>query len=249
MEYSIVIPAYNESDKITSTLTQIISFMKDFSQEYEVIVVDDGSTDNTSIIVDEYSLGIPEIKLIKNNHKGKGHTIWTGINAAQGEYIYMCDADLATPISEIKKMLVWLNEHDFDIVIASRQGLGAKRIDEPFYRHFIGRAFNLWVQLFALKGISDSQCGFKLFKKHAAKEIFGRLSIYGENAKETNKPFFGAFDVEVLFIARKLGFKIKELPVEWHHIKTKNFDFFNNSYKMALDVLKVRINELKGVYR
>jgi len=251
IEYSIIIPAYNEADKITTSLTQVISYMRTFSNSFEVIVVDDGSKDNTAEIVEKYleSNSFPEIKLIKNPHKGKGPSVWTGVMNAEGEYIYTADADLSTPMTELKKLSIWIKDHNFDIVIASREGAGAQRIDEPFYRHLMGRVFNYVVQIFALPGIKDSQCGFKLFKKETAKRIFKKLKIYGEVAKPTDKAFLGAWDVEVLYLARKLGYKIKEIPVTWVYVKTTRLNPFKDSLKMLFDVMKVRINYLKGVYK
>jgi dolichyl-phosphate beta-glucosyltransferase len=248
IEYSIVMPAYNEAERITSSLTQVISFMKNFTPRFEIIVVDDGSSDKTAELVKSYSLSNPEIKLIENPHKGKGHTVWTGIMDARGTYIYLADSDLSTPITELKKLSVWMKDQDYDIVIASREGVGAQRVGEPFYRHFIGRVFNMLVQAVALKGINDSQCGFKLFKSTVAKDIFSRLKVYGSEAKEISNAYTGAFDVEVLYIARKLKYSIKEVPVLWTYVKTTRVDPVRDSYKMAVDVLRIKLNHLKGTY-
>jgi len=247
-EFSIIVPVFNESDKIVPTLTQIINFMKNFSDSFEVIVVDDGSLDNTVELVEKYTQGNPEIKIIRNSHKGKGPTVWTGITKAEGRFLYMADADLSTPIEELKNLFHWIMEHDFDIVIASREGIGANRMNEPYYRHLMGRLFNYVVQLVALPGIRDSQCGFKLFKKKAAKEIFKRLTVYGKNAKDIKKGYMGAFDVEVLYLARKLGFKVKEVSVTWTYVKTTRLNPAADSIKMVFDVLKVRFNDLRGLY-
>lgn len=249
MEYSIVFSAYNESGRITSTLTQVLGFMRAFSGDFEVIVVDDGSADSTASLVEDYAASNKEIVLIKNPHKGKGPGLWTGVMRAKGDIICISDVDLSVPIEELKKFSLWIKEHGYDLVIGSREGIGAQRIGEPFYRHLMGRVFNFWVQLIALRGINDSQCGFKVFRKGAAKDLFGKLKIYGDNAKEISMPYMGAFDVEVLFLARKLGYKIKELGIPWSYAKTSRLRPLANSVGMALDVLKVRINYLKGVYR
>jgi len=251
MEYSIVIPAYNEADKITATLTQVVSFMRTFSKssDFEVLVVNDGSKDNTAKMVSNYIINNPEVKLIDNPHKGKGPTVYKGIMEANGTYIYMADADLSTPISEIKKLLLWIKDHNFDIVIASREGTGAQRLNEPLYRHIMGRGFNFIVQTLALPGIKDSQCGFKLYKAAAAKNVFSKLKVYGESAPVVDKAFLGAFDVEMLYVAKKMGYKVKEVPVVWTHVKTTRINPIVDSIKMFKDVLLVRLNDLKGMYK
>ncbi|MBN1162285.1 glycosyltransferase family 2 protein [Patescibacteria group bacterium] len=248
MEYSIVIPAYNEADRIAATITQITTFMRTFSDAYEVIVVDDGSVDNTADIVEDYSRENRDVKVIRNPHKGKGPSVWKGVMSSSGKYIYMCDTDLAAPISELKKLSVWLIDQDYDIVIASREGVGAERIGEPFYRHLMGRVFNYVVQLLALPGIKDSQCGFKLFKAEVAMDIFSRLKIYGDNAPLQKKAYLGAFDVEVLYLAKKMGLRVKAVPVTWTYVKTTRLNPILDSIKMPLDVLKIRVNDLKGLY-
>jgi glycosyltransferase involved in cell wall biosynthesis len=248
IEYSIVIPAYNEADKISSTITQVLSFMRGYCESFELLVVNDGSEDSTAQVVSDMAKENEELQLIDNPHKGKGFTVWTGMMKAQGEYIYMADADLSTPIAELKKLSVWSKDQDFDIVIASREGTGSERVGEPVYRHVMGRVFNLWVQLIALPGIQDSQCGFKLFKKKAAKDIFSRLQIYGSESKQIKGAYFGAWDVEVLYLARKLGYNIKQVPVTWVHVKTTRINPIKDSFKMAIDVMKVRINDAKGKY-
>lgn len=248
MEYSIVIPAYNEEDKITATLTQIINFMGSFSGDFEIIVVDDGSKDETAKKVNLYSKENPEVTLLKISHKGKGAAVCTGIMAANGDYIYLADADLSAPISELKKLSVWMKDQNYDVVIASREGTGAERVGEPAYRHLLGRVFNLWIQLVALPGIEDTQCGFKLFKKEVAKDIFGRLLIYSSDQKEIEVAYLGAWDVEVLYLARKLGYTIKQVPVIWTYVKTTRLKPFKDSAKMAIDVLRVRLNDLRGKY-
>jgi glycosyltransferase involved in cell wall biosynthesis len=248
ISYSVVIPAYNEFDKISSTVTQVLGFMRGFTGSFELIVVNDGSNDNTAQIVKDMAEENPELMLIDNPHKGKGYAVWTGIMKAQGEFIYMADADLSTPISELKKLGVWAEDQNFDVVVASREGIGAQRIGEPFYRHLMGRIFNYWVQLIALPGIQDSQCGFKLFKKKAAKDIFSRLQIYGGDSKQLKNAYLGAWDVEMLYLARKLRYNVKQVPVTWVHVRTTRISPLRDSVKMALDVLRVKINDIRGKY-
>lgn len=247
-EFSIVISAYNEADKITSTLTQITNFMKSFTESYEVIIVNDGSKDATSSLVAAYAAENPNVVLIDNVHKGKGVGVLTGVQKAVGQYIYMCDADLSAPISELKKLSLWVRDHDVDIVIASREGAGSHRINEPFYRHIMGRVFNLIVQWLVLPGIKDSQCGFKLFKGSVAHEIFSKLKVYSADSKELKDAYLGAFDVELLYIARKLGYTIKEVPVTWTYVRTTRLSPFKDSVRMLRDVVKIKLNSLKGIY-
>ncbi|MBU1016850.1 MAG: dolichyl-phosphate beta-glucosyltransferase [Patescibacteria group bacterium] len=245
---SVVIPAYNEEKNIIKSLSSINAYLKEYDYSYEVLIVDDGSSDDTVKIVSDFCKSNSKFRLIKNPHRGKGPTVWTGVMEASGEFIYLADADLATPISEIKRLFVWLSDKSYDIAIASREGLGSSRISEPYYRHLMGRVFNLWVRIIAVKGIEDTQCGFKLFNKKSAKEIFAHLKIYGEGAPEIKDAYLGAFDVEVLYLAKKLGFKVKEVPVTWAYVKTQRLNPLRDSIKMAMDVLKVRVNDLKGVY-
>jgi glycosyltransferase involved in cell wall biosynthesis len=248
-EISIVIPTYNEEKRgIKKNLAAVVDFLESENYDYEVLVADDGSTDNTVAVAEEFSRGKERVKILKLPHRGKGATVRDGLLAAQGKYLLFSDADLATPIDELKRLLNWVRE-GYDVAIASREGVGAQRENEPYYRHLIGRVFNLFVKLVALGGIEDTQCGFKLFKAAVAKDILKRLQIYSQ--EETDKlaePYFGAFDVEILFIARKLGYKIKEVPVTWYHAGTKNLNFLRNSWGMARDVLRVRLNDWKGLY-
>lgn len=248
IDYSIVIPVYNEESRATKTLTQVLSFMNSFAPAFEVIVVDDGSWDKTADLVEEYIKDHAEIKLIRNVHKGKGYSVKTGVLASKGKYIYTIDTDLSTPMEELKRLSNWITDNDYDIVIASREGLGAKREGEPFYRHLMGRVFNHLVQMVALPGIKDSQCGFKLYKADVAKRIFANLIIYGESSKKLKRAFLGAFDVEVLFIAKILGYKIKEVPVRWVFAKTTRLNPLIDSYKMGRDVLRIKLLGLKGAY-
>jgi glycosyltransferase involved in cell wall biosynthesis len=248
IEYSIVIPTYNESDKISSTIVQILGFMREFSNSFELIISDDGSIDSTVSVIENLQEGNPELILLKNSHKGKGPAVWSGFAKARGELIYMADADLSAPISELKKLSVWAKENDYDIVIASREGVGAERVSEPFHRHLMGRVFNFLVRTVALPGIQDTQCGFKLFKRECAKDIFSRMDRL-RDAKELKKAYLGAWDVEVLLIARKLGYKIKSVPVTWVYVKTTRLSPVADSIKMFFEVLSIKIRFLRGKYK
>lgn len=248
LDYSIVISAYNEETRITKTLTQTLSFMNGFAPSFEIIVVDDGSKDRTANAVEDYAKDHPEIKLIRNVHKGKAGGIRTGMLASSGKMVLMMDADMATPLEELKRLAIWINNNDFDIAIASREGIGAARQNEPFYRHLMGRVFNTLVRTTLGLKFQDTQCGFKLFKGDVAKKIFSNLIIYGENLPEITKPFFGAFDVEVLYCAQQMGYKIKDVPVKWNYVPTSRLNALSNSTKMARDVLRIKILGVKGAY-
>lgn len=249
-EISIIIPTYNEEKRgIKKNLAVVVDFLEEESCDYEVLVADDGSTDNTVGVAEEFARGKERVKILKLPHRGKGATVRDGMLQAQGKYILFSDADLATPIEELKRLLNWVEDQGFDMAIASREGIGARRENEPWHRHFLGRGFNFLVKLIALRGIEDTQCGFKLFKAAAAKEILNRLKIYGrEETEEIKTPYLGAFDVEILFLAQKLGYKIKEVPVTWHYATTQQLDPIKDSLRMARDVLMVRLNDLRGVY-
>lgn len=247
IKYSIVIPAYNESDKITSSLTHVINFMKTLPYYYEIIVVDDGSSDETVNVVKDYIKENRQVVLVKNKHMGKAPTVAKGVKKAKGELIYIADADFSSPINEIKKMGVWIDDHDYDIVIGSREGTGAVRSNEPFHRHLMGRVFNLIVQILLLPGIKDSQCGFKLFKSNVAKELFSDLQT-GMTNKELKHAYTGAWDVEILYVAKLRGYKIKEVSVTWAHVKSNRVSPVRDSLKMLLEVLKIKINSLTNKY-
>ncbi len=248
-EISVIIPTYNEEKRgIKKNLAVVVDFLESEEYNYEVIVADDGSTDNTVAVAEEFARGKERVRVLKLSHRGKGATVRDGMLEAKGKYLVFSDADLATPINELKRLLNWI-EQGFDIAIASREGIGAQRENEPWYRHVMGRGFNFLVKLIALRGIEDTQCGFKLFKAAVAKEILKRLKIYGrEETEELTQPYLGAFDVEILFLAQKLGYKIKEVPVTWHYAETQKLDPLKDSIRMARDVLMVRLNDLKGVY-
>ncbi len=163
-----------------------------------------------------------------------------------GEHILFTDFDQATPIFEVEKLLPFFPQ--YDIVIGSRQLPGAKREREPIYRHLMGLVFNLVVQVIAVRGIWDTQAGFKCFKAPVAKELFAKLKVYGQGRK-IQGALVTAFDVELLFLAKKQGYKIKEVPIIWHHVATTRVSPIKDSVRMFRDVLKVRWNDIRSVYK
>lgn len=243
----MVIPAYNEERRLPQTLARVHEYLGAQPYPFEIVVVDDGSTDGTARAVEVFARDRPNVRLIKNDHRGKGYTVRTGMLAAQGHIILFSDADLSTPIEDIEKLLPWF-ERGYDIVIGSREGVGAQRIKEPFYRHLMGRVFNLIVKLLTVRGIEDTQCGFKAFRDDVAQDIFTRVQLYGEHARRVSNGMVTAFDVEVLFIAKKAGYRIKEVPVQWRYGTETKVNPLKDSWRNFRDVVLVRWNDLRGRY-
>jgi len=237
MEVSIVIPAYNEGSRIGPTLKRAIEYSDRHFSDYEIIVVDDGSKDNTIDIVAKHKN--PHLRLLKNGiNRGKGYSVRRGVLQARLPYVLFSDSDLATPIEEIEK-LAWFLDREYDIAFGSRNVKGSEiRVKQPWYRILVGRGFALLVNLFAVHGFRDTQCGFKIFKKRAAREIFRRSRLDRFS-----------FDVEVLFIAKKRGYKIKEVPIIWIDKKGSKVDPVKDSLRMLRDILVIRLNSLFGLYR
>jgi glycosyltransferase involved in cell wall biosynthesis len=248
-DISIVIPCYNEEQRVISTLNTIVSFMNQYNPSFEVIVVDDGSKDSSVSLIKNYLASRNNIFLIENPHKGKGYAVRTGILMSNGKYVLMSDADLATPIEEIKRLLVWVEGNNFDIAIASREGLGAKRNEEPFLRHIMGRVFNLLIKIIVGLYYNDTQCGFKLFNGDVARDIFTRMVLFGDSSKIVKYPKVTAFDVEFLVIAKNDKLKVKEVPVPWTYVPTKRVSAIRDSTLMLMEIIKIRLNDLFGKYQ
>lgn len=229
---SLVIPAFNEEKRICGTLDKVTQYLKHQPYTWEIIVVDDGSLDNTAQQIDNWAKNSAfnqNLRIQTIPHAGKGWAIKHGMLAAKGQYRFMCDADLAMPISQLDAFLDKLRE-GFDIVIGSRELLGAKRYGESTGRHFRGRVFNWLVRLIAVGGFNDTQCGFKCFCSKAAEKLFGIQETRG----------FG-FDVEILYLAKQMEFKIIEIPIEWHHQERSTVRPVLDSFLMLRDAVNVRL--------
>ena len=234
---SIVIPAFNESERIVQTVEELAASLPRFVDDYEIRVVDDGSTDDTARIVDELTCENSRVVLQREPHAGKGFAVRAGLLAARGQLRFMCDADLSMPVAEIGRFLAVVPSA-CDIALGSREGIGARRIGEPPYRHLLGRAFNALVKTLVLPGFNDTQCGFKLFTSSAVAAIFPMATIAG-----------WAFDVEVLFIARLRGLRVREIPIEWHYRERSRVSAVRDPLGMTRDLCRIRLNAFRGRYR
>ena len=234
---SVVIPAYNEASRIEKTLDELRAHLPSLGFSWEIRVVDDGSTDDTIKVVERAAAGESRIVVQREPHRGKGGTVRAGMLAARGKLRFMCDADLSMPVVELSRFLQVVPDR-YDIVIGSREGLGARRVGEPAHRHRMGRIFNRLVAFAAISGIRDTQCGFKLFSKQAAEAVFPLVTIEG-----------WAFDIEMLVIARRRQLRILELPIEWHYRDQSQVSLVRDSFRMARDVIRIRLNALRGRYR
>jgi len=232
---------------LRSTLGRVDRFLREQPRGVELVLVDDGSRDATLSIMKEFQGGRADVTVVANAHRGKAFAVRSGMLAARGDVVFFSDADLSTPLEESRRLLRAL-ERGAEVAIGSREGTGARRQEEPLYRHVMGRGFNFVVQLLLVPGVRDTQCGFKMFTKRAAAAIFSRLRRYGPDAPIIEGPMVTAFDVEVLFLARKLGFKIAEVPVLWKHEAGSKVRPVVDSLRMARDVALVSWNDMRGLY-
>ena len=199
---SVVIPVYNESRRLPATMTRVLGYLRDAPHAWEVVVADDGSTDTSAEIVRSFAESDARVRLVQCPHRGKGAAVRAGMLAATGTWRLFTDADLSIELSELPRFF----EVPADVAIGSRQVTGARRIGEPSSRHLMGRVFNLCAQALLVPGITDTQCGCKLFSDTAAQHVFSASRIDGF-----------AFDVEVLFLAQKAGLRVREVPLTWHY--------------------------------
>jgi dolichyl-phosphate beta-glucosyltransferase len=233
---TIIVPAYNEERRLPTTLPQVVAFAEPQDYPVEVLVVDNASTDRTSAIVREAAAEHPIVSLLYQPIRGKGAAVRLGMLEGRGEYLFICDADLAMPIEEVSKFVPPALS-DYDVAIASREAPGAVRYNEPWYRHLMGRVFNLIVRLLAVPGIQDTQCGFKCFRREAARALFAIQTIDG-----------WAFDVELLHAAQRRGYRLIEVPIHWYYGKESRINPVRDSLIMLVEVLRIRRNGRAGLY-
>lgn len=231
---SVIIPAYNEGKRIYNSLKRIRDYLSRKNYSFEIIVVNDGSNDNTVQVATK--IKDRRIRIITySKNQGKGHAVKTGMLAASNNLALFCDADLSTPIEELGNFMKFVN--DYDIIAGSRVIFGHKITKkQPFLRVLLGIIFSKITRLILDTGLQDTQCGFKLFKN--CKHIF---------KKQTTNGF--AFDVEILFLARKNGMKIQELPVTWKNVLGSKLSPVKDSLRMLKDILKIRKNFINGIYK
>ena len=238
MTYSIVIPAYNESGRLRPTLDKLLAYAEQKQWDIEILVVNDGSRDDTADIVRRYASTHPQVVLVENpgNH-GKGYSVRNGMLHARGDVCLFTDADLSSPIDEAQKLFDAIAA-GADIAIGSRwlrADLQTER--QPLYRQLLGRIYNLVLRIFLGLNFADTQCGFKAFRRAATQRIFPLQHIER-----------WGFDPEILFLARKLGFRVKEVPVVWAHSEGTRLSPFRDGVRMFGEVLRIRWNAMTGAY-
>jgi dolichyl-phosphate beta-glucosyltransferase len=237
-DLSIVIPAYNEESRIEPTIRDMVGYCRGARRTFELILVDDGSQDGTSTVGSRLADEFPELRLIRlaANH-GKGYAVRTGVVNAIGRSVLFADADGATPIEEIERLESALDS-GADVAVGSRalQAEGV-RVHAKLYRHLIGRTFHFLVERLADGGVKDTQCGFKLFRSPVAQDLFSRMRMNGFS-----------FDVEVLVMARRRGYRVAEVPVNWTHQPGSKVRLTLDSVRMAADLVRIRAHCLSGEY-
>lgn len=233
---SIIIPAHNEEHRLPPSLEKIDAFLQTQPYQAEVIIVENGSQDRTAEVAQAFATTHEYVSVMKVETRGKGLAVKAGMLAAHGEYRFICDVDLSMPIEEITKFLP-PHAEGFDISMGTREGKGAQRINEPEYRHLIGRMNNLIIKLTILRGFEDTQCGFKMFHRTAAEDLFNVQRMTGIG-----------FDIELLFVAQKRGYKIREVPITWYFDQDSRMRLVQDSLHLLLEIFEIRRNWREGLY-
>jgi glycosyltransferase involved in cell wall biosynthesis len=242
---SIVIPAYNEEKNLKEgKLALVADYLKKQNFSWEVIVVDDGSKDKTAKLAKEFAKKHKGFRVLKEPHRGKGGTVIAGVLASRGDFVLFTDMDQATPIDQVEKILCKLKE-GYDVVIGSRAG----RKGAPLIRKAMAYGFSFLRMVVLRLPFKDTQCGFKAFSKDAAQKIFKRLRVFNEKLRAKGASVSAGFDLEILYIARKLGLKVTEVPVVWHHQEGTKVNPIKDSWEGFRDLMRVRINALLGKYK
>lgn len=245
---SVVIPCFDEMANLQKgVLDKVARFLESKAYSYEVIIVDDGSKDGSIEFIEKFISKNSNFSLIKNPHFGKAGAVTTGMLKARGKYRLFTDMDQATPIEELDKLLPYLTNHEFDIAIGSRKD---SRKGSPLIRIFVSRSsVILRKYVIGLKEISDTQCGFKLFKGMVADDLFGKFKKIKKGFQQTSGAAitFG-FDIEILYLAEKQGYKIKEVPVTWLFVESRRVNPVKDSIQGVVDLIKIKNNITSGKY-
>jgi glycosyltransferase involved in cell wall biosynthesis len=242
---SVVIPAYNEEFNLrTGVLDSVYDYLSNTDYNWEILFVDDGSTDRTLKIAKEFAKNHKDFFVLNEPHRGKAGTVTAGMLKAKGEIILFTDTDQATPIDQVEKVLPKFKE-GYDVVIGSRHG----REGAPLIRKIMATGFSLLRLLILRLPFKDTQCGFKAFSSESAKEIFKRLEIFSSKNWSKGASVTAGFDLEILYIARKLGYKIAEVPVDWHHKEGTKVDPIKDSIEGFRGLLMVQLNAFQNKYK
>jgi dolichyl-phosphate beta-glucosyltransferase len=233
---SIVIPAHNEERRLPRTLEQVFAFLKQQNYAAEVLIVENGSNDRTFEIAQSFAEKRANLRVVRSAKSGKGLAVRLGMLEAKGEYRFMCDADLSMPIEEVNRFLPPALT-DFDIAIGSRELKGARRFNEPIHRHLGGRLINLMIRLLILPPLQDTQCGFKCFRAPIAQDLFRQQTLDG-----------WSFDIELLFVAYRRGYRVAEIPVDWYYRAESKVSAVRDALRMIKDILRIRANARAGAY-
>jgi dolichyl-phosphate beta-glucosyltransferase len=228
VDLSVVVPCYNEEARLPASLLRLASFLERHGGDFELILVDDGSADRTLEIIQEAGQRLPYVQVLALPHRGKGAALAEGVQRSRGRLVLVSDADFSTPIEELSRLEEAIAE-GADVAIGSRAAPGAREVDQPLHRRLMGKAFNLLVQALLLPGIWDTQCGFKLFRGPVARQLFAQLRTAGF-----------AFDVEVLYRARRSGHRVREVPVRWINSPSSRVSLVRDARNMAFDLLRIR---------
>lgn len=251
MKLSIVIPSYNEERNLKKgILSEVSNYLKNVRYSYEVIIVDDGSTDDTRDLIDKFIKNKRGWQLIENQHGGKAITVMTGLLAAKGEIALFTDMDQATPIGEVEKLLPKFDEglpagrQGYDIVIGSRHG----RVGAPFLRKLMAYGFAVLRNIILGLPFQDTQCGFKAFNQRAIKKIIPKIKDEWGVLHTKGGAVNAGFDVELLYLAKKYGLKIAEVPVDWKYVDTERIQIIKDAAAAIYDMFRIRWNDLIGKY-
>ena len=236
LRLSVVIPAYNEERRLGPSLQRLIGYLSNQEYGWEIVVVSNGSSDDTAGVVQRTASQSSNIRLIVIPDRGKGIASRTGALQSAGDVIFLCDADLSMPPETLVDFLCRLETAD--VVVGSREAEGATRYSEPWHRHVMGRVFNRLVQTIAVRGIEDTQCGFKALRREAARDLFSQQRLNGF-----------AFDVELLYLARKYGYRIEELGIHWHFDDDTRVRPGIDTLGMVKELVMIRISDFFGRYR